>query len=113
MSGLLNDKYESDPNVLAEAMCEESPSLEETLEDYDLNMSFMGNKRPLSSWLDFLMDDSNQEDESISKAGIQQLFAIPVEQQMGHKDIFFGRTTHSGHLILHLLLSLRGQIWSR
>lgn len=53
MSGLLNDKYESDPNVLAEAMCEESPSLEETLEDYDLNMSFMGNKRPLLAGLTF------------------------------------------------------------
>ena len=85
-------------------MCGESPSLEDTMEDYDLNiMSFMGNKRPLSSWLDFLMDEPNQEDGSISEAGIQQLFAIPVEQQMGHKEASSLAEQHIQGLILHLL----------
>ena len=51
---MLRETYNSDPNALAEALCEDSPLHEDALEDYKT----LGHSLTLVEWLDFLVSFS-------------------------------------------------------
>lgn len=100
---LMGERYNGDPNVLAEALCEESPIYNEAMEDYS-KMLFMGHKRPLTSWLEILLEPSREG--TFSEEGIQHLIAVPMEKQIGNDVSLFNQ--HNQKLALHLLQTRYG-----
>ena len=68
----LRVRYKGDPNVMAEALCENSPEYERAVRDLtDINHS-----TTIAQWLQLLIDPTMVGD--ISKDGIQNFAAIPV-----------------------------------
>ena len=68
----LRVRYKGDPNVMAEALCEDSPKYEQAVRDLtDINHS-----TTIAQWLELLIDSKIVR--SISKHGIQNFSAIPV-----------------------------------
>ena len=100
---LMVDKYKSNANVLAEALCEESPNLEEAEEDFSM-MSLMRHKIPLTGWLGFLIDPNQQG--SFTEDGINELIVVPMEKQQGQESSFFKQ--HVQRMVLHVLRSKFG-----
>lgn len=64
--------YNSDPNVMAEALCSNSPNYEQAVRDVaDINHS-----PTISDWLELLIDPRMVR--NITKDGVQNFFAIPL-----------------------------------
>ena len=91
---MLRETYNSDPNVIAEALCEDNPKHAQAVEDYKKILHSM----PLSEWLSFLV---GSEKDKISSDGIKHVIALPMEKQQGNSDTHF--THHIQQLSLHLL----------
>lgn len=65
----LRETYKGDPNMLAEALCEDSGHYEQAVRDLaDINHSMK-----ISQWLQFLIDTNYNKDQ-----GIQNFMAIPM-----------------------------------
>ena len=97
---MLRVKYDSDPNVMAAALCDKSSeAYAKALEDY----MFIEHDLTLSQWLHFLIDPPQQLQESSSSSssssspGINKLIVLPMEK---HFDQLI-----DGY-ILHLLQSM-------
>ncbi|KAL7536421.1 hypothetical protein ACHAXR_008253, partial [Thalassiosira sp. AJA248-18] len=86
---MLRENYGSNPNVLAEALCEESPLHQKAVEDYSLLM----HGTPLADWLNIFIEPAVDKDYD---GGIQNFIALPLENR-GHFE------QHIERLSLHLL----------
>jgi len=91
---MLRETYQSDPNVLAEALCEDSPLYKDAIQDYSKILHSM----TLSEWLEFLIDPSMNAE--ITDDGIQNFHAIPLEKQDNGETLF---EQHIENISLHLL----------
>ena len=73
---MLRVKYDSDPNVMAAALCDKSSeAYAKALEDY----MFIEHDLTLTQWLHFLIDPPQQlqESSSSSSPGINKLIVFP------------------------------------
>lgn len=104
---LLTQKYKSNVNALAEALCEDSPYHREATDEF-ASMWLYGHKRPLSSWLQFLIDPSMEGSLSdpASGKGIQNFIAIPMEKQNNEQYLF---NQHIQRLTFHLVAERYGE----
>ena len=102
---LLREKYQSNPSVLAEALCHDSVSRSHAEEDYHK----IGHSTTLSEWLDFLIDPHLVED--MSDEGIQQLIVLPMEKRRGANKALFEK--YIENLMLHLLQNRDGAYASK
>ena len=91
---MLRETYNSDPNEIAEALCEDNPKHAQAVEDYNNILHSL----PLSEWLSFLV---GSEKDKISSNGIKNVIALPMEKQQGNSETLF--THHIQELSLHLL----------
>jgi hypothetical protein len=72
---ILRETYRGDPNIMAEALCENSANYEQAVSDLsDINHSMM-----ISQWLEFLIDPAMVR--NITERGIQHFMAIPLTPQ--------------------------------
>lgn len=97
---LLRETYQSSPNVLAEALCHDSPLRSRAEEDF----GEIHHSTTLTKWLDFLIDP--RLIESITDDGIQQLIVLPVEKRSGANETLFEK--HIQNLNIELLQSTYG-----
>ena len=88
---MLRETYKSDPSILAEALCDNSPLYEKAVEDY----SMLGHRHHLVEWLTILLEPNVND----NRGGIQNLIALPLEKQ--GDNVHFGQ--HIEQLSLHLL----------
>lgn len=96
---MLRETYNSDPNEIAEALCEDNPKYAQAVEDYQKILHSM----PLSEWLSFLV---GSEKDKISSNGIKNVIALPMEKQQGNSETLF---TH--HIQQLSLPSIGDSIW--
>ncbi|KAL7541663.1 hypothetical protein ACHAWF_007000 [Thalassiosira exigua] len=81
---LLEEKYKSDPNLLAEGLCSDSPLRNEAKRDMGkINHS----KQKLVHWLEFLLDP--EATKKIKARGIQKFMVIPQEKASNEQDSLF------------------------
>jgi len=92
---MLRETYRSDPSVLAEALCEDSPLREDAIRHYSTILHSM----PLSEWLEFLVEP--EMIDSTSDEGIENFIALPLEKQGDGGEALFEQ--HIQMLMLHLL----------
>jgi len=97
---LLRETYQSNPSVLAEALCHDSPLRPLAEKDYRK----IGHSRTLTEWLDFLIDPRLVED--ITDDGIQHLIVLPLEKRLGANETLFEK--HIDNLMLQLLQNQYG-----
>jgi len=98
---ILTKKYQSNPNLLAEALCENSPTRETAMKDY----SSIKHSTTLSHWLHFLTN-ATMIDE-IKDDGIQNFYVVPLEKQHGNVDSLLKQ--HVQRLSFHLLKARYGE----
>jgi len=107
---MLRETYQSDPNLLAEALCEDSSPLHSTNATKDF--SYLGHSTPLSKWLKFLTDPE-MLDEVSPTDGIQKFYAITLEKQQGANGDGNEEQLHFKQLVEELSLQLLGSAYTR
>lgn len=88
---MLRVRYASDPNNLAEALCEESPTRGEAVRDHDL---LQHAKWTLARWIGFLLDpaeDYGAWGDDGAGGGIRELLVLPLEAPPGDDGSRFER----------------------
>ncbi|KAL7540904.1 hypothetical protein ACHAXR_011346 [Thalassiosira sp. AJA248-18] len=96
---ILREKYNSDPNNLALALCGNDSSKDYQTASEDYSLIEHGTK--LTKWLDFLIGQNKDGGSS----GIQNLVVLPMEKQAGGEELF---EEHIDGFILHLLQTRYG-----
>lgn len=96
---MLRVTYKSDPNKMAEALCEDSPLFEMAKKDFFM----VGHSSLLTSWLAEFFVDTNKFDD----IKIQNLFVLPMEKREEEQEILF--VQHIRKLSLHLLQTRYGK----
>ena len=110
---MLRETYNSDPNALAEALCQDSPLHEDAVEDY----RSIGHSLTLVEWLEFLVNPKMVND--VTENGIENFIAIPLEKRKqggNNSSIIEGNENQSSSLFeqhiqqlgLHLLSTRYG-----
>ena len=92
---LLRETYQLNPNVLAEALCDESSLQRRAKEDF-LNIH---HNTTLTQWLDFLIEPDLAN--NITDDGINEFMVLPVEKRYGANETRFER--HIENARWHLL----------
>lgn len=92
-ASILRETYRSNPNVLAEALCEHSETHPRALED----IANIGHSLRLAEWLDFLI---SKNDYDATTVGVADFMALPLEKQSGAKEALFEQ--HIDQLALSL-----------
>ena len=73
---LLREVYRSDPSLLAEALCEDSPTVRDARRHYgEIKHSGVALKR----WLDFILSDGDR----VTEEGLRTLVVLPMERRGG------------------------------
>eukprot|EP00574_Skeletonema_japonicum_P004291 CAMPEP_0201734184 /NCGR_PEP_ID=MMETSP0593-20130828/33495_1 /ASSEMBLY_ACC=CAM_ASM_000672 /TAXON_ID=267983 /ORGANISM="Skeletonema japonicum, Strain CCMP2506" /LENGTH=266 /DNA_ID=CAMNT_0048227467 /DNA_START=267 /DNA_END=1065 /DNA_ORIENTATION=+ len=94
-AAMLRETYQSNPSVMAEALCHDSPLRPSAEQDF----SKVHHSTTLTQWLDFLIDPRLVE--NINDDGIQQLIVLPLEKRPGANETLFEK--HIDNLRHHLL----------
>ena len=97
---MLRETYESNPNVLAEALCHDSPLRPRAEQDF----GNIHHSTTLTQWLDFLIDPRLAK--NITNDGIQKFLVLPVEKRSGANETLFEK--HIENLQRHLLKNRYG-----
>mmetsp|Transcript_13181 Transcript_13181/g.19722 ORF Transcript_13181/g.19722 Transcript_13181/m.19722 type:complete len:238 (+) Transcript_13181:565-1278(+) len=97
---MLRETYESNPNVLAEALCHDSPLRPRAEQDF----GNIHHSTTLTQWLDFLIDPRLVK--NITNDGIQKFLVLPVEKRSGANETLFEK--HIENLQRHLLKNRYG-----
>ena len=97
----MRETYQSNPSVLAEALCEESPKRIQALDD----LAEILHTLPLIRWLEFLTEPSMRR--NVSHHGITSFIALPLEKQVGMEKPMFEE--HIEQLGMHLFETRYGK----